>query len=175
MGPGGQMVQYAGGQALALAEPAWQDDSQQFPATMPAPAFAPPRPRTRPNGPAARPARQAGAARPVGLAGGPAGLAGPARPRTAPARRPQGGAKGRQQQAWRVAATASAVLFAITVLAAGSEIAHFGVKFFTFRASGVGETGGTSTDQSFLAQQAKAANSGTQTPGKHSAKTTSGQ
>src|SRR6202042_1097223 len=75
MGPGGgQMVQYGGGQAVALAEPAWQDDPQQFPGAMPAPAFAPPRQRTRPSAPAARPVRPAR----------PAGLAGPARPRTAP-------------------------------------------------------------------------------------------
>jgi hypothetical protein len=168
MGPGGgQMVQYGGGQAVALAEPAWQDDPQEYPATMPVPAFAPQRPRPRSNGPASRQARQAGVARP----------ASPAGPKTAPGRKPQGtrqGTRGRQYNAWRVAATASAVLFAITVLAAGSEIAHFGVKFFTFRASGVGETGGSSTDQSFLAQQAKAANGGTHTPGRHSAKTTSG-
>jgi len=64
------------------------------------------------------------------------------------------------------------VLFSITVLAAGAEITHFGFKFFTFRAAGVGETGGTSTDQSFLAQQAKAAQGPTQAPGRHSAKTT---
>jgi hypothetical protein len=77
----------------------------------------------------------------------------------------------------RIATVATATLFAITVLAAGSEIAHFGLKFFTFRQNGAGETGPNGgTDQSFLAQQSAAAKATVQghTPGKHSAKTTSG-
>jgi len=76
----------------------------------------------------------------------------------------------------RIATVATATLFAITLLAAGSEIAHFGLKFFTFRESGAGETGGSNFDTNFLAQQAAAAKAAAQghTPGKHSAKTTSG-
>jgi hypothetical protein len=76
----------------------------------------------------------------------------------------------------RVATTATVALFSIAVVAAGANIAHFGLKFFTFREAGAGETGGSSSDQSFLAQQAAAAKAAAQghTPGKHSAKTTSG-
>jgi hypothetical protein len=182
MGPGGgQMVQYSGAQALALAEPDWQDDPQEALGTMPGPVIAPPRPRTaparprtapprtRPNAPAARPAgprtAPARSARPAGLAG----------PRTAPAKK-QGGARGRQSQAFRIAAAGTATLFAVTILAAGAEIGTHGFRFFTFREAGAGETGGTQTDQDFLAQQAAAAKAAAQghTPGKHSAKTTSG-
>ena len=62
-------------------------------------------------------------------------------------------------------------LFSITVAAAAAEIGHFGLKFFTFREAGAGETGGAETDQNFLAQQAAAARAAAQghTPGKHSA------
>ena len=75
----------------------------------------------------------------------------------------------------RVATTTTVSLVSIAMIAAGANIAHFGFKFFTFRETGVGETGGCST-RPFLAQQAAAANGATQghTPGKHSAKTTSG-
>jgi hypothetical protein len=171
----GQMPQYGGGQAVALAGPAWQDpaawqgETQGVLATMPAPAFAPPRPRTRPNGPAVRPARPrtapARSARPNSLAG----------PRTAPARR-QEGARGRQARAMRIATAATVSLFSFAVIAAGANIAHFGFKFFTFREAGAGETGGSEFDTNFLAQQAAAAKAAAQahTPGKHSAKTTSG-
>ena len=167
----GQMPQYGGGQAVALADPAWQDPAawQDDPrvglATMPAPAIAPPRPRTRPSGPAGRPARQAR----------PAGLAGPDRPRTTPSKTPVG-ARGRQARAMRIATAATVSLFAFTVIAAGANIAHFGFKFFTFREAGAGETGGSEFDTNFLAQQAAAAKAAAQahTPGKHSAKTTSG-
>jgi hypothetical protein len=69
-------------------------------------------------------------------------------------------------------------VFSIAIIAAGANIAHFGFKFFTFRETGAGETGGPETDQDFLAQQAAAAKAAVQgqghTPGKHSAKTTSG-
>jgi hypothetical protein len=168
---GGQMPQF-GGQAVALADPGWQDpdawqgETQGALATMPAPAFAPPRPRTRPNGPAARP-RTAPA-----RSAGPASLAGPARSRTAPARQ-QGGARGRQARAMRIATAATVSLFSIAVIAAGANIAHFGFKFFTFRESGAGETGGSDFDTNFLARQAAAAKAAEQghTPGKHSATT----
>jgi len=76
----------------------------------------------------------------------------------------------------RIAAGATAATFSIAVVAAAANIAHFGPKFFVFREAGAGETGGAETDQNFLAQQAAAAKAATQahTPGKHSAKNTSG-
>ena len=76
----------------------------------------------------------------------------------------------------RIATAATVSLFAFTVIAAGANIAHFGFKFFTFREAGAGETGGSESDTNFLAQQAAAAKAAAQahTPGKHSAKTTSG-
>ena len=171
MGPGGgQMVQYGGGQAVALADPddwardpqpAW--DTQGALATMPAPASAPPRPRTRPGAPSPRP--RTPQARPVGQAG-------PARPRTTRAQ----DTAGRQRKAMRIAAGATVATFSIAVVAAAANIAHFGPKFFVFREAGAGETGGAETDQNFLAQQAAAAKAAAQghTPGKHSAKNTSG-
>jgi hypothetical protein len=56
------------------------------------------------------------------------------------------------------------------------EIGTFGFKFFTFRETGAGETGsGGGTDQQFLAKKAAAAKAAAApTPGKHSAKSTSG-
>lgn len=76
----------------------------------------------------------------------------------------------------RIATATTAALFSIAVVAAGANIAHFGFKFFTFREAGAGETGGSETDQNFLAQQAAAAKAAAQghTPGKHSATSTSG-
>jgi hypothetical protein len=76
----------------------------------------------------------------------------------------------------RVATAATVSLFSIALVAAGANIAHFGFKFFTFREAGAGETGGSQTDQNFLAQQAAAAKAAAQahTPGKHSAKSTAG-
>jgi hypothetical protein len=136
-------------------------------ATMPAPSFAPPRPRTRPNGPATRPPR------PRTPQGRPAGLAGPGRPRIARAQ----DTAGRQRKAMRIAAGATAATFSIAVIAAAANIAHFGPKFFVFRENGAGETGPNGgTDQDFLAKQAAAAKAATQahTPGKHSAKNTPG-
>jgi hypothetical protein len=133
------------------------------PAVAPArtPAIAPPRPTTRPDAPpdrSARPARprtrpDAPADRPTGPAR-PAGPAAPARPRTAPATTSQ--KRGRQQKAMRIAAsvTAASVLFAV-----GTGVTEFGLhgyKFFVFRATGIG-SGGTETDQQFLAQQATSA------------------
>ena len=84
--------------------------------------------------------------------------------------------RGRQARAMRIATAATISVFSIAVIAAGANIAHFGFKFFTFRESGAGETGGANTDQDFLAKQAAAAKAATQTqtPGKHSAKTTAG-
>ena len=76
----------------------------------------------------------------------------------------------------RVATATTVSLVSIAMIAAGANIAHFGFKFFTFRESGAGETGGSNFDTNFLAQQAAAAKAAAQghTPGKHSAKTTSG-
>jgi hypothetical protein len=76
----------------------------------------------------------------------------------------------------RVAATGTAALFSIALVAAGANIAHFGLKFFVFREAGAGETGGNEFDTNFLAQQAAAAKAAAQahTPGKHSAKSTAG-
>ena len=84
--------------------------------------------------------------------------------------------RGRQARAMRIATAATVSVFSIAVIAAVANIAHFGFKFFTFREAGAGETGGAANDQSFLAQQAAAAKAATQahTPGKHSAKSTSG-
>jgi hypothetical protein len=136
-------------------------------ATMPAPAFAPPRPRTRPNAPAARPARPRTAptrpARPGGLAG----------PKTAPAKKTA--TRGRQLHAMRIATAATATLFAFAVVMAAVEIGTFGFKFFVFRTA-VGESAPTvPTDQQFLAQEAAAAKAAAHkvhTPGRHSAKST---
>jgi hypothetical protein len=72
----------------------------------------------------------------------------------------------------RIATAATATLFAFAVVMAGLEIGTFGFKFFTFRSAGTGETGGSETDQQFLAQQAAAA--AAHTPGRHSAKSASG-
>jgi hypothetical protein len=77
----------------------------------------------------------------------------------------------------RIATAATVSVFSIAVIAAGANIAHFGFKFFTFRETGAGETGANGgTDQDFLAKEAAAAKAAAQghTPGKHSAKTTSG-
>jgi hypothetical protein len=78
----------------------------------------------------------------------------------------------------RVATAASAALF---LFAAGTGVVEAGLhgfKFFTFRSSGTGETGpSVGSDQQFLAQQAappKAAAHKAHTPGRHSAKSTSG-
>ncbi len=76
----------------------------------------------------------------------------------------------------RIATAGTVAVFSIAIIAAGANIAHFGFKFFTFRESGAGETGGDELRPNFLAQQAAAAKAAAQghTPGKHSAKTTSG-
>jgi hypothetical protein len=81
----------------------------------------------------------------------------------------------------RLATGATVSLVSIAMIAAGANIAHFGFKFFTFRESGAGETGGSNFDTNFVAQQAAAAKAAAakaaaqgHTPGKHSAKTTSG-
>jgi hypothetical protein len=75
----------------------------------------------------------------------------------------------------RIAVAATAALFSIAVVAAAANIAHFGFKFFVFRESGAGETGGSNFDTNFLAQQAAAAKAAAaHTPGKHSATSTSG-
>jgi hypothetical protein len=141
-------------------------------ATMSARSFAPPRPRTRPGAPSPRPRNRPGASspRPRTPQARPAGQAGPARPRTTRAQ----DTAGRQRKAMRIAAGATAATFSIAVVAAGANIAHFGLKFFVFRESGAGETGGNDLDTNFLAQQAAAAKAAAHahTPGKHSAKST---
>ena len=125
------------------------------------------RPTTGTQGWQARTARQA-----VALLARPVGLASPARQRTTPAQQ----TAGRQRKAMRIAAGATATLFAFAVITAGVEIGTFGPKFFVFREAGAGETGGAETDQNFLAQEAAAAKTAAQkahTPGRHSAKSTS--
>jgi hypothetical protein len=62
------------------------------------------------------------------------------RPRTAP-ERPKG--QPRQMVAFRVAATATALLFMFAVVAGSAEIALHGFAFFVFRSTGTGETGPT--------------------------------
>jgi hypothetical protein len=62
----------------------------------------------------------------------------------------------------RVATAATVSLVSIAMIAAGANIAHFGFKFFTFRESGAGETGGSNFDTNFLAQQAAAAKAAAQ-------------
>jgi hypothetical protein len=77
----------------------------------------------------------------------------------------------------RVATAATATLFSVAAISGAAEIGLHGFKFFTFRSGGTGETAGTvGTDQQFLAQQAaaKAAVQKAHTPGRHSAKSTSG-
>jgi hypothetical protein len=144
-------------------------------ATMPAPETAP----ARPAGPGTRPGAPAG--RPAGLTGPRTRPDAPARPRTAPAKKE--GARGRQVRAMRIASAATATLFAFAVITAAAEVSHFGLKFFVFRSTGTGETGpNPGTDQQFLAQEAAAAKAAAakpaaakaHTPGRHSAKKTSG-
>jgi hypothetical protein len=137
-------------------------------AAIPAPTIAPPRPRTRPGAPPAR------VPRPRTAPAKPAGLAGPARPRTTPTRKPQ--ARPRQYQAMRIATAATATLFSFAVITAAAEIGMHGFNFFVFRSGGTGETAPTvGTDQQFLAHQAAAAKAvAAHTPGRHSAKHTSG-
>jgi hypothetical protein len=123
-------------------------------ATMPAPAIAPPRPRTAP----------------------------PPRPRTTPASKPQ--ARPRQYNAMRIVTAATATLFSFAVLTGATELGLHGFKFFVFRQTGTGETGQPDheTDQQFLAQQAAAAKGAapkpatqkTHRPGRHSANIPSG-
>jgi hypothetical protein len=133
-------------------------------ATVRAPAVAPARV------PAIAPYRSA---RPAGLTA----PAAPARPGSAPAEAPQK-RSGRQLQAMRVASAATAVLFSVAAVTGAAEIALHGFKFFIFRETGVGESGPNApTDQQFVAQQAvaaKAAAARAHTPGRHSAKKTSG-
>jgi hypothetical protein len=85
----------------------------------------------------------------------------------------------------RIAAAATATLFSVAVIGAAVEIKTFGFPFFVFRTA-VGESGpGVPTDQQFLAQEAAAgvhrhndaattAAPKAHTPGRHSAKKTSG-
>jgi hypothetical protein len=90
----------------------------------------------------------------AGLAGQPS--TGPkAAPGTRLARRPQG--PPRQLVAMRVAAAATATLAVFAVTAGTTEVALHGFKFFVFRSAGTGETGGTETDQQFLAKEHTAA------------------
>jgi hypothetical protein len=62
-----------------------------------------------------------------------------AAPRIRPARRPQG--PPRQLVAIRVAAAATAVLFAVALATGTTEVALHGFAFFAFRSVGTGETG----------------------------------
>ena len=123
-------------------------------ATMPAPAIAPPRPRTAPS----------------------------PRPRTTPADKPQ--ARPRQYNAMRMVTAATATLLSFAVLTGATELGLHGFRFFVFRQTGTGETGQPDheTDQQFLAQQAAAAKGATSKPatqtthrpGRHSANIPSG-
>ena len=76
----------------------------------------------------------------------------------------------------RIATAATATLFSFAIITAAAEIGMHGFNFFVFRSSGTGETGANpGTDQQFLAHQAAAAKAAAaHTPGKHSAKHTSG-
>ena len=111
---------------------------------LPAARSAPPdtlpaRPGTRPARPGTRPATR---------------LPGPARPGTTPAGKPQKPL--RQRRAMRFATWATAALVLFAVICGVSEVGLHGFKFFVFRGGGVGETGGSETDQQFLARQAAA-------------------
>ena len=82
----------------------------------------------------------------------------------------------------RIATGATAVMFSIAAITGAAEIGLHGFKFFVFRGGGTGETAGSETDQQFLAQQAAAAKAAAKptahkahTPGRHSAKKTSGK
>jgi hypothetical protein len=90
----------------------------------------------------------------AGLAGQPS-IGPKAAPGTRAARSPQG--PPRQLVAMRVAAAATATLAVFAVTAGTTEVALHGFKFFVFRSAGTGETGGTETDQQFLAKEAAAA------------------
>jgi hypothetical protein len=63
----------------------------------------------------------------------------------------------RQLVALRVAAAATAAFVLVALSAGTAELALHGFTFFVFRGGGVGETGGTATDQQFLAKEAAAA------------------
>jgi len=56
----------------------------------------------------------------------------------------------------RIATAATATLLSIGLIGGVSEIASHGFNFFVFRAGATGESGGSETDQQFLAQQAAA-------------------
>lgn len=189
--PGGEPAAPAATTALMTAPPAGLATRPTPPVTRP--VTRPSRPVSRPIRPASRHARpvtkpgksttrpttatqgrQARAARNmVALLARPVVLAGL---RTIPARKPQ--TRGRQYQAMRVATAATAALFSFAVITCATEVGLHGFKFFTFRSGGTGETAPTvGTDQQFLAQQAaaqKAPGRTGHTPGRHSARSTSG-
>jgi hypothetical protein len=54
----------------------------------------------------------------------------------------------------RIATAATAALVSVALIGGATEIGLHGFNFFTFRAGGTGETGGSETDQQFQAQQA---------------------
>jgi len=128
-------------QALAPAPPAVRS---ALPAARSAPPDTlPPRPATRPARPDNTPNNRP-AARPPGAT----------RPGRTPARQPQKPL--RQRHAIRFATWATATLVLFAVICGATEVGLHGFKFFVFRGGGVGETGGTETDQQFLARQAAA-------------------
>lgn len=61
---------------------------------------------------------------------------------------------GRQVKAWRLALALTLALLLVAAGIGSMELADRGYRFFTFREAGAGETGGTFTDQQFLARQA---------------------
>ena len=155
------MIQYGSGQAVALAEPAWQDDPQEVPGEHPRSGLRPPG-QAQADGPAARPEDQA---RPAGLAG-----RGP-RPRAAADHEPAEGPKA--VNAMVIATAATATLFSFAA-ATGRGDRALGFKFFVFRQTGTGETGDHNlTSSSWPSRPRRQRPRRAHTPGRHSAKTTS--
>jgi hypothetical protein len=80
-----------------------------------------------------------------------------ARPATKPAVRPaKPGTRPRQFKAIRLATAGVAGLVLFAVAAGATQVAVHGYQFFVFRQGGTGSTGGNTTDDQFLAQQAAA-------------------
>ena len=79
------------------------------------------------------------------------------RPTTKPAVQPaKPEARPRQFKAIRLAAVGAAGLVLFALAAGSTEVAMHGYQFFVFRQGGTGSTGGNTTDDQFLAQQAAA-------------------
>lgn len=142
----GELSRMAAYVTESLAVPAMPATAPALPAARPAPPGLRPA-APRPAWPATKVTRPA--TRPAG-------------PRTTPAtKRP------RQLKAMRIATVATAALLLFAVATGAAEVGMHGFKFFVFRETGVGQTGGTEDDQQFLNRQAAAAHHAGTPAGQH--------